>query len=153
MRAVLLGLIGAVLSVGVAQAKVCRLDKLKLVAASRDGSDVDQGLVGARFKIVKKASSFRTMPDNVGTLGTVTAGWIEAELAGKKGRYVLHQDYLPHSSPSVGAGSTTADDPEVKVNWGKRDRAGERKLFEPDGTFYVYSGPLAGLDLTPTNCR
>ncbi|WP_336492104.1 hypothetical protein [Methylobacterium nigriterrae] len=153
MRAVIVGLVGAVLAAGGAQAKVCRLDGLEVVATSRGGDNVNPELIGARFKVVKKASAFKTIPDEMGSLGTMTTGWIEAELNGVQGRYVVHQSYIPHSSPWIGAGSTTADDPDVKTKWGKRDRAGERKLFERDGTFDVYSGPLAGLTLEPTNCH
>lgn len=152
MRAVLVGLVGGGLAVSGVQAKVCRLDGLEVVATSRGGADVNPALVGARFKVGRKASSFRTMPDNIGSLGTVMTGWIEVELSGTRGRYVVHQSYIPHSSPWVGAGSTTAGDPEVKTKWGKRHRVGERKLFERDGTFDVYSGPLAGLTLEPVNC-
>jgi hypothetical protein len=82
-----------------------------------------------------------------------TRGTIIVEITGAKGRFFVQQDYEPTSMPWVSAGSSTVEDPPKAVSWGRRARRDERKLFEPDGSFDVYSGPLAGLTLTPTNCR
>ena len=41
---------------------------------------------------------------------------------------------------------------DIKVNWSSRNRKQEARLFEKDGSFDIYSGPLAGITLQPTNC-
>ena len=150
MRAVWFGLVGAVLALGGAQAATCKLDGLEVVAEAR-GGNADPNLVGAHFRVAKQASEFTTRRDEV--KGLVTAGLIKVELVGDKGRFVVIQDYEPSASPWVSASSRGDDGPAGRPAWGKRNLREEQKLFEPSAVFDVYTGPLAGLTLTPTNCR
>lgn len=151
MRAFAIGALGAVLAAGAAQGKVCKLEGLELVAKQR--SDRPSPFAGERFRVVRQSSSFKTVPDNVGSLGKVTVGFIAVEVEGPKGRFFVDQAYIPHSAPYVSATSWASGQSATKVNWSKRDRRAERRLFDPDGTFDIYGGPLEGLLLEPTNCR
>ena len=150
MRALVLGLVGVVIAAGAAEAKVCRLDGLKLAATARD-ADASKDLVGASFDVVRQSSHFKTGPDPVKG-GTTTRGTITIEITGPKGTFVVDQDYEPTSMPWVSAGSRLAADDGAKVKWGVRDRRTEARVFESDGAFDIYSGPLSGLSLEPQNC-
>ena len=150
MRSVLIGLVGVVLAATLAHAGACRLDGLEVVAEAR-GSNADPNLVGAHFRVAKQASEFTKRRDEV--KGLVTAGLIKVELVGDKGRFIVIQDYEPSASPWVSASSRGDDEPVGRPVWGNRDLREEQKLFELSAVFDVYTGPLAGLTLTPTNCR
>ena len=147
MHAVLIGLAGAaLLAAGTAQAKGCRLDSLQLVAEPfRDRAD--KGLAGARFRVMRQASDFRTTMDK----GYPSKrGSITVELTGDRGRFIVEQDYEPTSSPWVTASSWAAEERPRRVQWGKRDRKTEAGLFN---SFDVSDGPLAGLILKAVRCR
>lgn len=150
MRAVVLSLV-AVLVAGGAQAKVCKLDGLTLVAVTRD-ADAPAAMVGSKFRVVRQASRFKTAY-NPAKGGSATSGEINVEVVGDKGRFIVGQDYNPNSMPWVYATSWAVGDPASKRKWRGRNRAEEKRLFEIDGTFPVYGGPLGGLTLEPTNCR
>lgn len=150
MRALLVGLVGLIGVTGAVEAKVCRLDGLELVAEPR-GSDADQKMVGQKFRVVRQASAFKTLPDPVAG-GTMTGGTISVQVEGPAGKFFVGQDYVPHSAPWVSAVSLPASQTDIKVKWSQRDRKREARYFEKDGTFDIYSGPLSGLSLKPTNC-
>lgn len=150
MRAFLVGLVGLVAVGGVAEAKVCQLEGLELVASAR-GADANPKIIGQPFRVVRQASAFKTSPDPVSG-GTMTSGQISVQVEGPSGNFFVAQDYIPHSAPWVSASSLPGDQTSIPVNWSKRDRKREARYFEKDGTFDIYSGPLAGLTLQPTNC-
>lgn len=149
MRALLVGL-GLVLTISGAQAAECRLDDLALVSEER-GSNANPDLVGQAFRVTKQASQFKSLPDPV-TGGVSTTGRISVLVEGAAGRFLVDQDYIPHSSPWVTAESRPFQT-DAGVKWGQRDRKNEARYFEIDGSFDIYGGPLAGLTLRPTNCK
>ena len=158
MRALVLGVVGAVLAIGGSEAKSCRLDGAELVAKPRQdigsGENAPAQFLGAKFRVVKQASRFVTIPDRVGNLGKVTGGSIAVEVVGKKGRFFIEQGYIPHSSPWIIGTSWAAGQKGVEVNWSKRNKKGEATYFKPPTAgFFVYDGPLSGLFLEPTRCH
>ena len=141
MRALVLGLVGAVVAIGGAQAKVCKLNGAALVAAERGGGD--PAFAGARFKVIRAATR---------SIGR-TSGQISVEIEGDKGRFVVVQDYVPQSVPWASADSVPADKAGRKVNWLRHATAFEREVWSRDPSLDIYSGPLSGFSLQQANCR
>ena len=149
MRSVVVGLALAVGLVAGAQAKGCRLDGATLVA-SEFNRPSDPALIGQTFKVQRIASALRTMPDTVGSLGSVTGGELTMEVQGKSGRYVVSNSFAPHSAPwSSGSSKLTAD---AAIKWGARSRSREAIVLGEHPSFDMYGGPLKGLTLTPQHC-
>ncbi|MCJ2074789.1 hypothetical protein MKK68_03870 [Methylobacterium sp. E-016] len=159
MRAVVFGLIGAVLAVGGARAGTCKLDGLSLVAERAEQSPEDAwrakgperpDLIGVPFKVVRAASYFdhtaKTLPRPTGADGKV---FVVIEGAGE--RFTVEQTYDGRTIPEETAVSYPADSRSAaEAPWGKR--AAKAEAARVSGFFEVFSGPLNGLILKPTNC-
>lgn len=141
MSAIFLGLAGVLLAGGgVAAAKPCKLDGLELVAAARDGGS--SPFIGETFKVIRSASTAEG-----------ANSFIAVEIEGRGRRFFVDQSYIPHSLPWVSATSWAAGGTGSAVDWSKRDKRVERRLFDDGASFDVYDGPLSGQMLQPVNCR
>ena len=146
MRAAFISLMCGILAAGAADAKVCPLDGLEFLAEPFQDR-AHKALAGAKFRVRRQASDFRTTMDK----GYPSKrGSITVELTGDRRRFIVEQDYEPTSSPWVTASSWAAEERPSRVKWGKRDRKTEAELFS---SLDVYDGPLAGLILKPVRCR
>ena len=145
MRAVVFGLIGAVLAVGGAEAGACRLDGASLVAKSqaRWSSELARpDLNGQTFRIERIASRWRA-PKVSETTILVRSG---------ESAFVVRR-ISDFSGPPVDTVlSVEAADPAVQsVPWGKRAPDAEQAHFS--GVFEgIASGPLVQFDLTAQRC-
>ena len=139
MRAVLVGLVGAVLAVGGARAGTCDLSA-PLVATSRAqwASDLQRpDLAGKTFKIEKVASAWEP---------NTKRGYQAFLLSVGDERFVAVQSV---DLPADHSESFSADDPRSeKIAWGKRDKAFEAKGYFGEGVLSD-TGPLAHLYLAP----
>ena len=163
MRALVLGVVGAVLAVGVAEAKGCRLDGVDLIAKEQGPAELGRpDLVGQRFKVVRVASWTKVISGRDKNEKTTVAD-IAVALEGKAGRFVVDQGYVPHSAPWISATSWSVSgrrsewaglDKVETVNWAKRNRRAEAAYFaQPVASFNVYGGPFSGMTLEPVRCR
>lgn len=145
MRAVAVGLIGAVLALGGAQAASCKLDGASLVA-SAEGEPVD----GQQFRVVRLMSHFdRIKSPEVNDLKP--DGRVTAVIEGNGQRYIIDQTYSGWGMPHNAAYSYPADDAAIaKINPARRSPKGEAARV--DGSFDILAGPLEGVRLRPLNC-
>lgn len=145
MRAVWVGLVGAVLASGGAQAKSCRLDGAELVAQSQAkwSSEIQRpDLVGRTFLVERIAS--RWLAPKVAEI-TVLARY--------NGEAILVRQVSDFSGPPVDTvNSTIATDKTLQViRWGQRSPSAERKHFS--GLFdAINDGPLVSLGLAAKHC-
>lgn len=159
MRAVVLGLVGVLLTAGGAQA-ACRLDGLELVAESKEplaygksgfSYPVERAdLVGKSFKVVKASSNFwRIKPGAPGDLRD--DGTIYVTVRSGAEDFVVKQVYNGNAGPQEMGYSFRADDAGNKgIEWAQRSSAAEDARF--GGFFDVYDGPLNGLVLKAPTC-
>ena len=144
MRAVWVGLFGAVLAVGIAEAKVCKPDGIELSDARAEPRF--QGT----FKVVRVASYFRHWDKPLPRRWT-TDGWIYYLLEHKGQRYFVKQIYDLRTIPEEYGESHEFNSPEAKTApWGKRNRIAEKARYMP--VLEIQMGPLKGLVLKPSGC-
>lgn len=139
MRAVVLGLVGAVVLGGAAQAGECKLDS-PMVASSRAQwpSDLKRpDLVGKTFTVEKLASEWQP---------ATRRGYVAYLLAADGERFVSVQSV---DMPADFSESFPASDPRAaKIAWGHRNRAFEAKGYISGGIL-ADEGPLQLLNLKP----
>ncbi|MDR7040480.1 hypothetical protein J2X36_005263 [Methylobacterium sp. BE186] len=149
MRAIVVGLIGAALSVEASLAKPvlgCPLDGLELV---EEGSD---GFSSRRFRVLKVESRFwRLQGPEVNDFKP--DGYVKI-LVGSEGRqYVIEQTYSRYGLPANSGVSMDATPKLIEgINPKMRSLKGEQARV--NGLFYVLGGPLGDETvLTPVNCK
>ena len=156
MRAVWVGLVGMVLAVGGVEARTCPIERTVYQVVDPGyrlyGMKIERpDLVGAKFRVVRQASSFWSTDE--GFSEPTTSATLSLLIEGTKGRLIVEQQVVNHSSPSVTAMSWPASGPEKKPTWGRRDRAKEKRFFDGLPEIDVLSGPLSSLQLKPVACR
>ena len=138
MRAVWVGLVGAVLAVGSAHAdpsKVCPVDA-PLVAQADSG--ISSELAGKTFRVQKIASEWNARKREGEVQMLVSAG--------EQRFVVVRHLYLPADAGAYSAAATASV--ESAIPWGKRDRKFEaNEAFAED--IAIDRGPLSSLVLKP----
>ena len=145
MRAILVGLLGAVLMAGAAQAKSCPLDGLELVATG------DEAFTGKTFRVTKVMSHFRRIKSPE-VNDQENDGYVVALIEGDAGRFQITETYSGYGMPADYGFSEPATEESVKLI-DTRKRAAEAEKVRVTGVFHVFAGPLDGVSLKPTNCR
>lgn len=151
MRAVVVGLFGAVLALGSAQAAKedarlgCKLDGLELVATGLPEFE------GKRFKVAKVESHFdRIKSPEVND--QKNDGYVVALIEGEAGRFILSETYSGYGMPADYGRLFKATDADIaKINTGRRSTAGEKARV--NGVFYIFNDEYEGLSLFPASCR
>jgi len=138
MRAVLVGLVGAVLAT--AGARACNLEGASLVSDD-----------GRTFRVVKMESHFdRLESPEVNDLKP--DGYVRALIEGNGQKFLIAQSYSGWGAPNNYAQSFDFDPARANaINTGMRSAVGEKSRV--DGTFAFMVGPLEGVSLRPSQCR
>lgn len=155
MRAVWVGLLGAVLLGGSASAGECRLDRAVLKVASQSGRMAGvvvkkPKLVGATFRATRFVESLDPVVNN-GTGQERLVGYDAIEMRGRAGRFILRRDY------SIGTNSETAATWRAgkaplgpKPDWSKRTKMPSVKTGDVYAS--VYMGELSAFDIKVSGC-
>jgi hypothetical protein len=161
MRAVWVGLVGVMMVTGAAQAGVCRLDGLEMIAESREPAvlgktgfsyPVDRAdLVGKTFRVVRSSSNFwRIKPGVPGDLRDDGSIFVLVQSGGEQ--FVIKQVYNGNAGPQeMGYSFLPADNAAKAFKWDHRALDAEAARF--GGFFDVYDGPLNGLVLKSPTCN
>ncbi|WP_157091874.1 hypothetical protein [Methylobacterium nodulans] len=150
MRAVVISFI-AVLSAGQAWAgKVCSFDKATLRAEKTRLSFADSphlGFQGARFKVKRWASTFSLVPEGQPSEGS-QVGYVAVEIQGRKGSFIIRQDFMASTVPSVvGDSWVSGDGPTNRpIDWTAQAKQHAEKftgrVTHGAYPFIIYTGPL-----------
>jgi hypothetical protein len=149
MQAAMIGLLGAVLAVGVATAEPilgCRLDGLELTAEGTGSPG------GRRFRVLKIESRFwRLQGPEVNDFKP--DGYVKVLIEGDGHRYVVAQTYSRYGIPANSGVSADATPERIKqINPKIRSPQGERARV--NGVFMLLGGPLGEeTALMPVNCK
>lgn len=145
MRAVVLGLVGAVLAAGGARAGECDLRKTEFVVKPSGARYAEvfkvqrPDLIGQRFRVV------RTGDGN---------DWAAVRLKGDAGEFVVRAEVSPHTTPAIGASSWGGAEGR-RIAWNNRPSKPNGLLSCEIGTDCVTptDGPLTSLTLSPMSCN
>lgn len=149
MQSAIIGLLGAVLTVGVAAAEPilgCKLDGLELTAEGMGSPE------GRRFRVLKVESRFwRLQGPEVNDFKP--DGYVKVLIEGDGRRYVVAQTYSRYGMPANSGVSADATPERIKqINPKIRSSKGERARV--NGIFMVLSGPLGEeTALMPAICK
>lgn len=151
MRAVLVGLVGAVVLGGAAQAAKsdarlgCKLDGLELIAEGLPEFE------GKRFRVVSVESEFQRLKSPA-VNDFKSDGYVVALLEGDAGKFILTETYAGYGMPSdYGRLEPATPETVAKINAKRRSSAGERARV--NGIFYVFNDDYEGLSLYPASCK
>ena len=143
MRALLIGLVGAVLSVGGASAeptKGCNLAGAELVSLG-DGTHYHVKSVRSEFWRMRSPEINDFKPD----------GEVVAVIEGGGKTYTITQHYSFYGMPNNTGSSAVATPKAIAaIKAGKRNMKAER--FRVDGSFNLIDGPLGDNRLEPVKC-
>jgi hypothetical protein len=147
MRAVVMGLVGAVLAVGAAAANEtpmalapsgCSLDRATLVIDGQPGTFSVTRYVSHRKPFTNPANGFTTL-----------VGYDAAEITGAGGTYTIREEHLTGSTP-ITAWSAVGKSSE-DIDWSKKGRP--LKVEVGSEAFYINEGPLASKSSRVIACR
>ncbi|WP_336490006.1 hypothetical protein [Methylobacterium nigriterrae] len=151
MRAVWVGLVGAVLACGVAQADTsaarlgCKLDGLELIASGLPEFE------GKRFRVAKVETRFDRL-ESPPVNDFKSDGYVVALLEGEAGKFVLTETYSRYGMPADYGRLERATPEAIKsINPKQRSAAGERARV--NGVFHIFNEDFEGLSLRPSSCK
>lgn len=143
MRALVVGLVGAVLACGVAQAggQCVILEKPKSVFAAA-GPMQRPELIGQEFRVTRTASQRKPVFVEARST-TMLLGYEAYELKGKSGTFIVRRDHVP-GTPAVQPVSVENSDASVEWRGSKPASA---------ALDHILAGPLSNLVVTPRACK